>query len=157
MGSPSLGPLPGQNSPNGRAAFQSRKAQPCLGRTLPAGQDTPARSSPCHESWDSIGTGSHRRACTPRNCQSFDGTSLEAQTGRRSSCSHLQPQGHTWWRQPDRSSTGRDMDRADRGWSFAGCSSLPPTRATTTDGQKERVARARLKRGFVFARFVEVW
>ena len=91
LGSPSPGPRPGQTSPNGPGAWTNRKAQACLGRTLSAGQDRPARSSPCHDSWDSTGTGSRRRACTPHSCQSFGGTNSAAQTGRRSSCSHRKP------------------------------------------------------------------
>ena len=130
MGSPSPDPRPGQTSPNGRGAWTNRKAQACLGRTLSAGQDRPARSSPCHDSWYSTGTGSRRRACTPHSCQSFGGTNSSAQTGRRSSCSHRKPRGHTRWRRAGRSSTGRDMDRAGRGWSFAGCSPLSQTGRT---------------------------
>ena len=124
MGSLSTDPRPGQTSANGRGAWTNRKAQACLGRTLSAGQDRPARSSPCHDSWGSTGTGSRRRACTPHSCQSLGGTNSSAQTGRRSSCSHRKPRGHTRWRRAGRSSTGRDMDRAGRGWSFAGCSPL---------------------------------
>ena len=130
MGSPSTDPRPGQTSANGRGAWTNRKAQACLGRTLSAGQDRPARSSPCHDSWGSTGTGSRRRACTPHSCQSFGGTNSSAQTGRRSSCSHRKPRGHTRWRRAGRSSTGRDMDRAGRGWSFAGCSPLSQTGRT---------------------------
>ena len=130
MGSPSTDPRPGQTSANGRGAWTNRKAQACLGRTLSAGQDRPARSSPCHDSWYSTGTGSRRRACTPHSCQSFGGTNSSAQTGRRSSCSHRKPRGHTRWRRAGRSSTGRDMDRAGRGWSFAGCSPLSQTGRT---------------------------
>ena len=43
------------------------------------------------------------------------------------------------------------MDRAGRGWSFAGCSSLPPTRATTTPTARS-ASRARLNAVQVRAR-----